>query len=231
MRQYLSYGGGVNSTAMMLLIHDEGQEFESIYVDHGGDWPETREYVAMMADRYPITILKPNVQGYDSLPEYLTKYNMIPSRVIRWCTSRFKVKVINEYIKKPCFSLIGISTDEAHRAKLQTEKGIENRFPLLERDIDRNGCLEIIKAHGLPEPIKSGCYFCPFQRVGQWRKLRREHPDLFCKAKGFEQRQNEARAKKGKAPIYLKDRPLDDVVRERQTVMWEEMQPPCQCGL
>lgn len=233
MKQYLSYGGGVNSTAMLLLLHDEGQEFESIYVDHGCDWPETREYVQMMAERYPITILRPQVEGYDNLYEYAFHYSMIPSRIKRWCTDKFKVRTMAAYWQRPCFCLIGFSSDEARRAKLGSEAEVENRFPLLEREIDRDGCIEIIKAHGLPVPIKSGCWFCPFQRIGQWKLLRRIHPDLFCKAQRLEEREIEARKLKGKGPLYLADkkRTLLEVVKESQETLWEDMKPPCQCGL
>jgi PP-loop superfamily ATP-utilizing enzyme len=233
MKMYLSYGGGVNSTAMLLLLHDKGWEFESIYVDHGCDWPETREYVKMMAQRLPITMLRPDVQGHSDLYEYCEAYRMIPSRVHRWCTSKFKVRTIEKYVDRPCFQLVGFSTDEAHRAKLQTGKGIEARFPLLEYEISRDGCLEIIKDHGLPIPIKSGCYFCPFQRVSQWRLLRRKHPELFCKAKRIEDLQNQARADSGKSSFYLygNSAPLDVITDEKQSVMWGEMKPPCSCGL
>ncbi len=230
-KQYLSYGGGVNSTAMLLLLHDEGLEFESIYVDHGCDWPETKEYVQMIAKKYSITVLTPQVEGYANLYEYADHYKIIPSRRQRWCTHKFKVAVINAYLDKPCFSLIGFSTDEVHRAKLSYEDGIENRFPLLEREIDRQQCEEIIREHGLSVPIKSGCWFCPFQTIGQWKKLRRIHPDLYCKAKGLEDQEIERRLKAGKKPIYLNKRPLDMVVKESQDVMFEDMKPPCHCGL
>lgn len=52
MKNYLSFGGGVNSVAMYLIMLDDGMipgdstnGFEAVYVDHGGDWPETLEYV------------------------------------------------------------------------------------------------------------------------------------------------------------------------------------------
>ena len=216
---------------MLLLLYDEEQKFESIYVDHGCDWPETRKYVRMIIEKYPITILKPNVEGYDNLYSYSDHYKMIPSRKKRWCTDKFKVRIINQYVKKPCFSLIGFSTDEVHRAKMQYEDGIENRFPLIERDINREKCKEIIKAHGLSIPIKSGCWFCPFQRVGQWKKLRQQHPDLYCKAKALEDQEIEARRKIGKGPLYLQKKPLDKVVRESQGMLFEDMKPSCYCGL
>jgi len=231
MKQYLSYGGGVNSTAMLVLLHDEGIHFESIYVDHGCDWPETREYIQMITEKYPITILKPNVEGYDNLYSYSDHYKMIPSRMKRWCTDKFKVRVINQYVETPCFSLIGFSTDEGHRAKPQYKDGIENRFPLIEREINRRQCKEIINEHNLPMPIKSGCWFCPFQRVGQWKKLRRQHPDLYCKAKHLEDQEIEARRKIGKGPLYLEKKPLDKVVKESQNVLFKDMKPPCYCEL
>ena len=187
MRKYLSYGGGVNSTACIVLWDRGLLDYdEAIYVDHGCDWPETREYVQMMAERFPITILEPEVEGYSNLYEYAAHYNMIPSRLRRWCTNKFKVRVINKYIERPCFSLIGFSVDESKRAKISTEDGVENRFPLIELEIDREGCKKIILDFGLPVPIKSGCYFCPYQRVGQWRLLRKIHPELFISKERLE---------------------------------------------
>jgi len=230
MKQYLSYGGGVNSTAMLLLLHDEGQEFESIYVDHGCDWPETREYVRMIAEKYPITILKTP----ETLYEYAWRYEMTPYMKTRWCTKLFKVKIINDYVGKPSFQLIGFSSDEAHRAKLSYNEGIENRFPLIERDIDREKCKEIIQDHSLPIPIKSGCYFCPMQRIKQWKDLRRKHPDLFCKVEQLEKRNQEYSIRKGKKPFYIysNKKPLKAIVNENQDKLFEEMQyPPCNCEL
>ena len=225
----------MNSTACIVL-HAQGllDYDEAIYVDHGCDWPETREYVHMIADRFPITILRPSVEGVSNLYEYAWWRNMIPSRRKRWCTDKFKVRVINSYIERPCFSLIGFSTDEAHRAVLNSENGIENRFPLLEMEVDRDQCKQIIKDFGLPVPMKSGCYFCPFQRVGQWKQLRKKHPELFCKAQKLEKNEMEARAKIGKGPLLLasKTKCLGDVVNQRQIKLFQEDEyPPCQCGL
>lgn len=78
MKHYLSYGGGVNSTAMLIMMQEWDMDFETIYVDHGCDWPETREYVTMIAKKYPITVLKPDVQGFDNLYDYCWYYEMVP---------------------------------------------------------------------------------------------------------------------------------------------------------
>ncbi|GAG03283.1 unnamed protein product [marine sediment metagenome] len=231
MKAYLSYGGGVNSTACIVL-HAQGKldYDEAIYVDHGCDWPETRKYVKELADRFPITILKTD----ETLYEYSWRYEMIPATLIRWCTKRFKVDVLKKYVKRPCFQLIGFACDEAHRANLKTDRGIENRFPLIEREVDRKGCKKIISDFGLSVPIKSGCYFCPFQRINQWKSLRRLHPDLFCKAEQLERRNQLYRKRIGKKPMYLysNKKPLKTVVREKEDHLFDDMKyPPCNCEL
>ena len=150
MRNYLSFGGGVNSVAMYLYLKDEGIDFEAVFVDHGTDWPETYSFVRTFKEDYPLTILKPDVEGFDNLYKYCHHKNIIPSMMFRWCTDKFKVKVVSNYVKKPCFMMIGIDYGESNRAKLNTNKNIENRFPLIEAKIDRDECKQIIR------PIYSG---------------------------------------------------------------------------
>ena len=64
MKQYISFGGGVNSTALLLLLTDRGEEFETVFVNHGGDYPETYEYVDYLRDQgFEITEVIPNYRG------------------------------------------------------------------------------------------------------------------------------------------------------------------------
>ena len=48
--------------------------------------------------------------------------------------------------------------------------------------INRRGCKKIIKDFGLKVPVKSGCFFCPFTKMTNWKRLQLRHPDLFQKA-------------------------------------------------
>ena len=129
--------------------------------------------------------------------------------------------------------MIGIDYGESHRAKLNTNKGVENRFPLIESKINRNGCKKIIKRHKLPLPIKSGCYICPYQRSAQWRFLRNNYQDLFCKADKLERKCNLRRRLDGKKNIYITGKQsLRSVVEENQSKLWpEDEYPPCECML
>ena len=240
MRNYLSFGGGVNSVALHLLMLEQGVEFESVFVHHGTDWPETYDYVAgfqwwlKSQGCKPITILRPVYGGTSNLYDYCWRLKIVPVRYPRWCTSNFKVKALLKYYQGPAFDMLGIDAGEAKRARLKTENGIEKRYPLIEADIDRDGCIEIIKRYGLPIPMKSGCYICPFQRIGQWKDLRNLHPELFCKAVNLEKRNGEYRRGIGKNPMTISPRKmtLQALVGENEGVLFEQDEyPPCLCGL
>ena len=158
LKNYLSFGGGVNSVAMYLLLKDQGVDFEAVFVDHGTDWPETYKYVDMFKEKYPLTVLKPNVQGSKSLYEHCWNYYMVPSFKNRWCTDKFKRTPLLKYHKKPCFVMIGFDWGERHRAKIFSKNGEEYRYPLIENEIDRHGCKDLIIKHNLTVPSKSGCF-------------------------------------------------------------------------
>lgn len=77
---------------------------------------------------------------------------------------------------------IGISLDEFQRAKPNQIAWIQNRWPLIEQQIDRRACLAWLKRHGYPAPPKSACTFCPFRADSEWRRLRDYQPAAFADA-------------------------------------------------
>ena len=225
MKKYLSFGGGVNSVALMLLLEDEGVDFEAVFANHHCDYPDTYEYIDMLiAKGHKITILDTG-----DLYEQCVKYRKIPSRWMRWCTQDHKVKPLHKYFDKPSTIYLGIAAEESHRAKDSRNPDIINEFPLIDYGIDRDGCIEIITKHGLPIPKKSGCYFCPFQRKAQWKDLYYNYPDLYCKAKHIE---NLACERTGKG-IYLSNanKPLEIVVGDNQPDMFIDQPAHCLCEL
>lgn len=72
---------------------------------------------------------------------------------------------------------IGISADEEMRRKPSRVEFLKNRWPLLERDFDRDDCLEWLAKHGYPQPPRSACTFCPFRDDDAWLSLT---PDEFA---------------------------------------------------
>ena len=102
----------------------------------------------------------------------------------RHCTRTFKIEPVNRKVKELCgikrvnnklppaaTVWVGISADEAHRAKPSPLPWITRRHPLLESDLDRLDCLEWMADHGFPEPPRSACIFCPFRDDESWMAL------------------------------------------------------------
>ena len=237
MKSYLSFGAGVNSVALYLLMERLCIEFEAVFVDHGADWPETYEYVNyFVSTGRKITVLIPEYRGHTTLLGYCQEKRMTPNRMRRWCTDCFKVRPFQKYVESPCFVHLGIDAGEIKRAKLSSKGGLENRYLLIEHGINRAGCEKMILDAGLTIPMKSGCWICPFQRRGQWRQLRRMHPELYCAAQNLETNENEKRRERGKKPFYTlgENKPLSKFINDKQAALpgMEEMEyPPCHCGL
>lgn len=228
---YLSHGGGVNSTALMLLLMEKGEEFEAVFADHGGDYPETYEYIEMLQSKgYPITVIKARRKGM-TLYDYCVEYGILPAIKWRWCTSHWKIKPLEKYMVGPAFDLIGIDAGEGHRARYSERKQVISDYPLIRWGINREGCIEVIKRHGLPIPKKSGCWFCFFQRKSQWRELRDEYPTLWCKALYMEARCVEKQRAKGKSPYTIKTKPLAIYINEAQGDLFDGFRQPCMCEL
>ena len=183
----VSYGGGVNSTAMVILMKEKGIKIdEVIFADTGNEEPETYtflfEFKQWCKDKQiEFTTVKSHL---GILKDYYYQLNLIPYRMFRSCTHKFKIIPINKYIKKKYPNLLinvymGIASDEKHREKesrLKTQKMI---YPLIELDITREKCKKIIKDENMTIPIKSGCNFCPFQTKKAWLRQLEKHPELY----------------------------------------------------
>ena len=209
--KYLSHGMGVNSTALMLLLEDEGTEFESVFVDHGGDYPETYEFLRYLRNHgFKITEIQPNVEGkYSSLYDFCFDKEIIPFRRFRWCSEKFKVIPFLNYIETPCICYLGFDIDEKKRAirrkpKHKKEKDIIYKYPLIDAKMSRKDCINLIKACDLKIPYKSGCFFCPFMKRSEIRTMYLNHRDLYEKAKSLE-----LNCRKRNGDRFLRDRPFE----------------------
>jgi len=184
MKKYLiSWGGGVNSTAIIAMIklgmlpEYTKENSHIIMADTGCEMPYTYEHTnivlsAMAKEGWIAKVVSPYKQPElyskrcveKGLPEYCTSNEIIPSRINRWCTMEYKNKPIKEYRAKHNIDILvlGIASEEKHRAKALYAKDTD--YPLIRLDVDRDKCIELIKEAGLPEARKSGCSFCPYQR-------------------------------------------------------------------
>ena len=232
MLNVFSYGGGVQSTAALVLAAQGRIAYSTFLfcnVGQDSENPDTLRYVRDVARPYAqnhgLTLLelqkRRRTGEVDTIYGRLTRPGSssigIPIRLAngapgnRTCTADFKILVVARWTKRqgatpenPATIGLGISLDEFQR--MRKDSGIAHErlaYPLIDLRLDRSACVEIIRQAGLPVPPKSSCWFCPFHSVQVWQTMRHQQPALFAKAVELEHLLNEKRAQQGRDQVWL----------------------------
>lgn len=228
-----SYGGGVQSTAALVLAAQGRIDYRTFLFCNVGDDSENpktlayvEEYARPFAAEHGIelsTLERIMVRSgekrtlYGELTREGSKSLKIPVRMsngapgTRSCTADYKIVLIGRELKRrgatallPATVGIGISVDEIHRANNRRCEAYERiEYPLLDLGLRRSDCERVIRDAGLPVPPKSACYFCPFHRPEAWHEQRRNEPELFEKSCQLEELLNRRRDELGKDHVWL----------------------------
>lgn len=211
MLRIISLGAGVQSTTMALMaahgeitpipdyavFADTGWEPAAVYRHlewlRSGVLPFPVHIVSNGNIREALTTAKPG--RYAAVPFHLRGANGEAGLGRRQCTKEYKLEPLRWHYREllgkgrkdriskgACEAWIGISTDEAMRAKPSDVAWCVNRWPLIERLLNRNDCLQWLKRHGYPTPPKSSCIGCPFHNDAYWREMRDKQPSEWADA-------------------------------------------------
>jgi hypothetical protein len=157
------------------------------------------------------------------LPAFYTLDGKKAGLGTRQCTLDFKIDPIRRKQRelrggrngRPVITWIGISTDEIIRMKPSRDSWNTHIWPLIDKGISREGCLQWMEQHKFPKPPRSACVFCPYHSDREWARLKREEPEEFAKAVKFEKRlqklSEEATAIKGMPFLHRSYQNLEDV--------------------
>lgn len=178
-----SYGGGTNSTAMLIGCVELGIPVDLIlFADTGGERPHTYTFVSL----FSAWLQEHGMPGIVTVKQELSleadciARGALPAVAygFKSCSDRWKIRPQNAYLKAHGLTvgtrLIGFDADEPQRAK----EIPGNCYPLIEWDWGRAECIEAIKRAGLPLPGKSSCFFCPNMKKHEIREMAVQYPDL-----------------------------------------------------
>ncbi|MCK5711546.1 MAG: hypothetical protein KAI25_02405, partial [Hyphomicrobiaceae bacterium] len=196
----VSFGGGVQSTAIALLV-EQGrlpQPVSWVFADTGDEPQEVYDHVERWCGRLPIQIVSGTTSG-SLMQDYIDGVNAgenppqpplwiddpdkpgsrMPMR--RQCTERYKIRVIKRFLRErfdirpgqgpQVTQWLGISTDEAHRMKPATAGWYAIEWPLIDLKMRRTDCLKLLAASGESAP-RSACRYCPYHSNAEWRRLK-----------------------------------------------------------
>lgn len=192
-----SISGGKDSLYMMLTVLNNLDKYPLDCVVHWDleiDWDWSKQVVNDIEQRLkkigvPMYRIKPS----RTWQELYDKYNM-PSRVARWCNSRYKLDCKRQFVRwaksqncRPIF-YIGFCSDETKRFKYtvgdidwQTAKFV---YPLAEEGIEESTVLEWAKH----QPIfknwykhfkRQGCKLCPMLSKKELAYMKKNEPDTY----------------------------------------------------
>ena len=235
-RHVVPLSGGKDSTALAVYLAQAhpGLAFEYVFSDTGAELPETYEYFDRLEHVLGVSVTrisaldllnvaaKPGRTAFDVvLYEHFAGF--LPSPRTRWCTRMLKIHPFEKHIGTDrAYSYIGIRADEARQG--YTGEGTkpvvvsENRnitpvYPFKDDGLTLTDVQRILDESGLGLPeyyqwrSRSGCYFCFYQQVAEWQGLQERHPDLFEKARTYEEKSS------ARQYTWVDGRSLDDVAR------------------
>lgn len=213
----VSLSGGKDSTAMLLMMIEREMPIDVVIcADTGMEFPEMYEHLekidALLYREQGLRIeylRHPKSFEYLMFEEQREKGDRLdvlgygwPSMQIRWCTGTLKTHMISKQVNqlkagRNAIHYVGIAADEAHRCK-------DERYPLVEWDVDEATALKYCYDRGfdwggLYEIYRrASCWCCPLQRIGELRKLRECHPELWQRLRDMDIR---AREEFGPGPL------------------------------
>ena len=192
-RHILSLSGGKDSAALAIYMRDRVPDMEYIFHDSGAELPETLEYLQLLQTVLGKIVTTTSVA--DTFDHWLTVYGwMLPSNHRRWCTRMLKLRPFERYVgDDPVINYVAIRADEPRIGYISTKPNIQAVYPFREDGLVKSDVIRILEESGVGLPpytnwgrTRSGCYFCFYQQKIEWVRLRQTHPELFERAKWYE---------------------------------------------
>lgn len=216
----LNLGAGVQSTTLALMAEvGEIEKFDyAIFADVQAEPKAVYKHLEWLKDQlsYPVLVrtrgnlfenLKKGVNAdgkrFCSIPAFIGTYGNKIGITRRQCTSEYKIKVVEETIKRDILNLpkygripkglhvtqvLGLSYDEPRRVyKVQANHGHKENwtvsFPLFDLEMTRSDCVKWLDSYGIPHVTpRSACTFCPYHSDSDWARMKKEDPESFQQA-------------------------------------------------
>lgn len=214
MKHILSFSGGKDSTAMLLMMLERERESnfqqypidEIIFCDTGKEFPALYRHIDKIEEyiNRPITRLKPDKTfDYWMFDHEKTKGKHIgkkgygwPDMRARWCTAYFKREILNKHLKAKYKNdykeYVGIAYDEFKRYE-KTQNG-HKLYPLVEWKVTEGMALKYcydkgFDWEGLYEHFyRVSCWCCPLKNQRELYMLYSFYPELWAELKDMDNR-------------------------------------------
>jgi len=176
----VALSGGKDSSAMALrLMEIEPRDYRFCITPTGRELPEMDAHwkrLECLLERPLVRVPGP------SLVDAIVANNALPNFRMRFCTRQVKIEPFIVYAASlsPAICYVGIRADETSERAGTDWKGVEGvkqDCPLVRWGWGINDVLGYLAKRGVEVPARTDCDCCFFQRISEWWRLWKNHPD------------------------------------------------------
>jgi len=188
--KYVSWvSGGLTSAVATKIAIDKYKNIRLAYINIDDQHADTLRFIKDLEFFYGITI-EILQSEYKTVDEVCRQFKMINMQGKAKCTHILKRRVRQEWeiVNNPTHYIWGFDINEKNRADriVEIEPKYEHIFPLIENNLTKNDCLNIVKEWkmSIPEMYNKGflnnnCIGCVKGGMGYWNNIRKYYPEVF----------------------------------------------------
>lgn len=180
----LSFGKDSVCTAIALKER-EPRPYSYVYTPTGDELPEMIAHI----DRIQKLLGQPVISLTNgTLASVMMDNMMLPSSHARFCTRILKLKPYGQFMEQvaPAISYIGLRDDEDDREGMRPggdsaiiANSVMQDFPLRRWGWGIDEVWAFLNERGIEIPERTDCARCPYQTIGEWFNLWKDHPDIY----------------------------------------------------
>lgn len=194
--EYVAFSGGVDSTALALLMPDA----ELLFTDTGWEFPHVYEHISRFEEVTGREVKRiVNERWPNGIPEAIQFKLFMPNHGARFCTELFKIKPMNKYLPDGAILNIALRADEPERTGNLTEN-IVIKYPLREMGYTRLDCVKVCVDNDLlprypPYAARGGCIGCFYKRRSEVIAMQMLIPEVVDELRELEESVQDERGK------------------------------------
>lgn len=185
MKYVVALSGGKDSTAMALRLAETWpRPYTYLCTPTGNEMPAALAHWEKLEILLDAPLLR---LTNGTLQSWIKEFQALPNWRQRWCTRLLKIEPCLAYLKtvQPATLYVGLRADEEERKGIYSTEVI-CRFPLREWGWGIDDVHGYLQERNVTIPKRMDCAWCYGQRLGEWKTLYREHPELYAEGEAWE---------------------------------------------
>lgn len=185
--------GGKDSVCLALALKEkEPRPYTYIYTPTGNELPEMEAHLDRVEKLLGAPILR---LANGTLKSQIEANAMLPNVFARWCTRLLKLRPAGAFYAQaaPVVCYVGLRADEDEREgtrpggdSASIGADVVQDFPLQRWGWELDDVWAYLDAQGITIPERTDCALCPYQRLGEWYNLWKDHSLIYQEGEELE---------------------------------------------